>query len=205
MSSIEISAKFLMVKKFLDFLETKIETEDLGIKGIFEEFMTIEDEVEDEIKEIPVVEEKETQTDDDAKEEIPVVEEEEVKTDDDVLEEEKPKKKVTRTKKTKVEAEEKPEVVKKTREPTFYNIFTKNHIVTPTESGRGMYSKAMAELWKESDEGKFFSQRCTELKKENKEKSNVEIYNLVNREWQDILMETEERLEFERDVNTILC
>jgi hypothetical protein len=173
MSSVVISAKFAMVKKFLDFLETKIEIEDLGIKGIFEEFIDVENELEE------IAKEKET---------------------DEEIVEKKPKKKVTRTKKTKKvtsddEGEEAPAPIKKTREPTFYNIFTKNHIANPKESGRGMYAKAMAELWKDTEEGQFFSKRCNEMKKENKEMSNVEIYNLVNREWQDVVMEAEEKFD----------
>ena len=46
MSTTMIPAKFLIVKNFLDFLESKIETKELGIKEIFEEFMTLEDKVE---------------------------------------------------------------------------------------------------------------------------------------------------------------
>lgn len=114
-----------------------------------------------------------------------VVEEEEEKKEEEVVE--KPKK--TRAKKAK-DGEVK---VKKTREPTFYNIFTKRHVVSVNEAGRGMYAKAMGELWRESEEGQFFSERCAEVKKENKEKSNLEIYNLVEKEWQEYVVNKEEK------------
>lgn len=177
MSAIVIPAKFLVVKKFLDFLESKIEIEDLGIKeGIkeaFEEFVKV----------------NETDSDSD------VVEEPSDK-ENVVIDEEKPKKKVVKKTKVKNQSDddaEEPKKIKKTREPTFYNLFTRNHTVIPKESGRGMYAKAMAELWKESEEGQFFSEKCKELKKENPDKSNEQIYEMVNKKWQEIVMANEEQ------------
>lgn len=175
MSAIVIPAKFLVVKKFLDFLELKIEIEDLGIKEAFEEFVKVNetdsDVVEEPVKEIP------------DKENV-------------VIDEEKPKKKVVKKTKVKNQSDndaEDPKKIKKTREPTFYNLFTRNHTVIPKESGRGMYAKAMAELWKESEEGQFFSEKCKELKKENPDKSNEQIYKMVNKKWQEIVMANEEQ------------
>ena len=178
MSAIVIPAKFLVVKKFLDFLESKIEIEDLGIKEAVEEFVKV----------------NETDSDDSDVVEEPV---KEISDEENVIvDEEKPKKKVVKKTKAKKQSDddaEEPKKIKKTREPTFYNLFTRNHTVIPKESGRGMYAKAMAELWKESEEGQFFSEKCKELKKENPDKSNEQIYEMVNKKWQEIVMANEEQ------------
>jgi hypothetical protein len=74
---------------------------------------------------------------------------------------------------------------KKKREPTFYILFMKNNKVDKT-SGKGEYMKNVANMWKNSEKGKFFSERCVEMKKENSDMSNEVIYDSVDQEWVEL-------------------
>lgn len=74
---------------------------------------------------------------------------------------------------------------KKKREPTFYILFMKNIKVDKT-CGKGEYMKSVANMWKNSEKGQFLSERCVELKKENNEMSNENIYNIAESEWTEM-------------------
>lgn len=74
---------------------------------------------------------------------------------------------------------------KKKKDPTFYILFMKNNKFDKT-NGKGEYIKNVANMWKNSEKGQFFSERCVELKKENSDLSNEVIYDSVDQEWVEL-------------------
>lgn len=91
-------------------------------------------------------------------------------------------------KKTAIKGKGKDTGVKKQKKgnPSIYNLFIRFKISSADKqvgAEKGTYMNIASDLWKNSEEGKFYKKRATELKNENKELDNQEIFDIIKDEW----------------------
>jgi hypothetical protein len=76
---------------------------------------------------------------------------------------------------------------KKEKNPSIYNLFVSDHIKNMQKNtgtmGRGDHMKIISNLWNNSDEGRFFTTRAQEIKKQDPSLINSDIYSIVKKEW----------------------
>lgn len=72
--------------------------------------------------------------------------------------------------------------------PSVYNHFIKYKISTMDKhsgSEKGSYMTAAGDLWKSSDEGQYYKRRAKEIKEENNDITNKDIFDMIKNEWDE--------------------
>jgi hypothetical protein len=76
--------------------------------------------------------------------------------------------------------------VKGETNPSVYNHFIKYKISTmEKKSGgeKGSYMTAAGDLWKSTNEGKYYKRRAKDIKQENLDILNKDVFDIIKKEW----------------------